>query len=40
MKKYSIPEDEGQSFTGTFGMYDKKKLDLDKIMDYCVTIKP
>ena len=39
-KKHSIPEDKGQSFTDIFAMYDEKKLDLRKIMDYCVTSKP
>ena len=37
-QKQSIPEDEGQSFTDIFAMYDEKKLEL--IMDYCVTNKP
>ena len=39
-KKHSIPEDEVQSLTNIFAMYDKKKLDLRKIIDYCVTSKP
>ena len=39
-KKHSIPEDEVQSLTNIFAMYDKKKLDLCKIIDYCVTSKP
>ena len=38
-KKHSIPEDEGQSFTDIFAMFDERKLDLCKIMDYCVTSK-
>ena len=38
-KKHLIPEDEGQSFTDIFTMCDKKKLDLLKIMDYCVKVK-
>ena len=32
-KKHSIPEDEGQSFTYIFAMYDEKRLDLFKLMD-------
>ena len=39
-KKHSIPEDEGQSFIYIFAMYDEKRLDLFKLMDYCVTCKP
>ena len=39
-KKHSIPEDEGQSLTDIFAMFDMKTLDLCKIMDYCVTSKP
>ena len=39
-KKHSILEDKGQSFTDIFTAYDDKKLDLRKIMDYCVTSKP
>ena len=38
-KKHSIPDDEGQSFTVIFAIYDGKKLDLRKIMDYCVISK-
>ena len=38
-KKHSIPT-QGQSFTDIFAIYDEKKLDLRKIMDYCVTSKP
>ena len=32
-KKHSIPEDEGQSFTYIFAMYDEKRPDLFKLMD-------
>ena len=39
-KKYSIPENEDQSFTEIFAMYDKQKLDLRKMMDYYVTSRP
>ena len=39
-KKHSIPEDEGQSFTEILATFDQKKLNLRKIMDYCVTSKP
>ena len=39
-KNHSIPEDECQSFTDIFAMYNKKKLDLRKIMDYYVTSEP
>ena len=39
-KKHSKPEDEYQSFTNIFAMYDEKKLDLNKIMYYWVTSKP
>ena len=38
--KYSIQEDEGQSFTDIFVMYNKKKIDLRKIMDYYMASKP
>ena len=38
-KKHSIPDDESQSFTVIFAIYDGKNLDLRKIMDYCVTSK-
>ena len=38
-KKHLIPEDEGQSFTEIFAMCEMKKLDLLKIMDYCVKVK-
>ena len=39
-KNHSIPEDECQSFTDIFAMYNEKKLDLRKIMDYYVTSEP
>ena len=39
-KKHSIPEDEGQSFTEILATFDQKKLNLRKIMEYCVTSKP
>ena len=38
--KQSIPEDEGQSFTEVLASFDQRKLDLRRIMDYCVTSKP
>ena len=38
-KKHLIPEDEGQSFNDIFAMCEMKKLDLLKIMDYCVKVK-
>ena len=36
-KKHSISEDEDQSFTEILATFDQKKLNLRKIMDYCVT---
>lgn len=39
-KKHSVSEGEGQSFTDIFAMYNKKILDLGKIIDYCMTSKP
>ena len=39
-KKHSIPEDEGQSSTKFLAIFDQKKLNLRKIIDYCVTSKP
>ena len=36
-KKHSILEDEGQSSTKFLAIFDQKKLNLRKIIDYCVT---
>ena len=38
-KKHSIPEDEVQSFSDIFVLYNNKKLDFLKMMNYCVTSK-
>ena len=39
-KKPSIPEDEGQSFCEILATFDQKKLNLRKIVEYCVTSRP
>ena len=39
-KKHFTPEDEGQYFTEILTTFDQKKLNLRKIIDYCVTGKP
>ena len=39
-KKCSIPADESRSFTEIFETFEKKKLYMRKILDYCVTGRP
>ena len=39
-KNPSIPEDEGQSFCEILATFDQKKLNLRKIVEYCVTSRP
>ena len=39
-KKHFTLEDEGQSFNEILTIFDQKKVNLRKIMDYCVTGKP
>ena len=39
-EKRSIPEDEGQLFADILSTFDSKSLDLRKIMEWSVTLKP